>query len=157
MYGPQGEGGLRRRNMFYGECLALTSAILWGSLPVLVRKGLAHANASVAVLLGLLVSIPLLFLVIFFHPQPLTQAVALQAAAWFAMAGILGSCLGRAFNYLGIARLGAARTTPLIATSPLFTTVLALLFLREQMTLKVLLGVLCIVAGIVFLTGQQRS
>jgi drug/metabolite transporter (DMT)-like permease len=45
----------------------------------------------------------------------------------------------------------------LIATSPLFTTVLALLFLREQMTLKVLLGVLCIVAGIVFLTGQQRS
>ncbi len=143
--------------MFYGEGLALTAAVLWGSIPVLVRKGLLHASASVAVLLGLLVSVPLILLVIFFHPHPLTQAVALQAAAWFAMAGILGSCVGRVFNYLGIARLGAARATPLIATSPLFTTVLALMFLREQITLKVILGVICIVAGIVFLTAQKRS
>ena len=25
--------------MFYGECLALTSAVLWGAIPILVRKG----------------------------------------------------------------------------------------------------------------------
>jgi len=143
--------------MLYGECLALTSAVLWGMIPVLVRKALPHSSASVAVLLGSLASVPLLFLVFSFHPRPVTQAVAPQAAVWFAAVGILGPCLGRVFNYLGVARLGAARATPLINSSPLFTTILALVFLREQITLKILLGVLCIVAGITVLTRQRRA
>src|SRR2546428_6148552 len=139
--------------MLYGECLALTSAVLWGTIPVLVRKGLSHSNASVAVCLGLLASAPLLLLVFSVHPRPVMQAVAPQAAAWFAAVGIMGPCLGRVFNYLGVARLGAARATPLINSSPLFTTILALVFLREQVTLRILLGVLSIIAGIAVLTG----
>ena len=143
--------------MLYGECLALTTALLWGAIPVLVRKGLPHANVSVAVLLGLLASVPLLFLVFALHPRSVTQAVAPAAAAWFAAVGIMGSCLGRVFNYLGVARLGAARATPLINVSPLFTTVLALVFLREQITVRILLGVLSIVAGVAVLTGKRRA
>jgi drug/metabolite transporter (DMT)-like permease len=143
--------------MFYGECLALTSAVLWGTIPVLVRKGLPHTNASVAVFLGLLASVPLLFLVFSLHPHSVTQAVAPQAAVWFAAVGIMGPCLGRVFNYLGVARLGAARATPLINSSPLFTTILALVFLHEQVTFKILFGVLSIVAGIVVLSGKRHA
>jgi len=90
------------------------------------------------------------------HPRAVTQAVAPQAAAWFAAVGIIGPCLGRVFNYMGVARLGAARATPLINSSPLFTTILALVFLREQVTLKIVLGMLGIVAGITVLTAQRR-
>lgn len=143
--------------MLYGECLALISAVLWGTIPILVRKGLPHSNPSVAVVLGLLASMPLLLGVFFFHPRSVAHVIAPQAAMWFAAVGILGPCLGRVFNYMGVARLGAARATPLINSSPLFTTVLALVFLREQITLKILLGVLCIVSGIVVLSGQQRT
>ena len=143
--------------MLYGECLALISAVLWGTIPILVRKGLPHSNPSVAVVLGLLASVPLLLGVFFFHPRSVSDVVAPQAAMWFAAVGILGPCLGRVFNYMGVARLGAARATPLINSSPLFTTVLALVFLREQITLKILLGVLCIVSGIVVFSGQQRT
>jgi drug/metabolite transporter (DMT)-like permease len=142
--------------MLYGECLALVTAMLWGTIPVLVRKALPYSSASVAVLLGSLASVPLLFLVFSFHPRPVTQAVAPQAAVWFAAVGVMGPGLGRAFNYVGVARLGAARATPLINSSSLFTTILALVFLREQITLKILLGVLCIVAGITVLTRQRR-
>ena len=74
-----------------------------------------------------------------------------------ATVGITGPCLGRVFNYMGVARLGAARATPLINSSPLLTTILALVFLREQITIKIFLGALCIVAGIVVLTGQRRA
>ncbi len=143
--------------MLYGECLALTSAVLWGTIPVLVRKGLPHSNASVAVMLGLLASVPLLLLVFSFYPHPVTQAVTPQAAAWFAAVGVMGPCLGRVFNYMGVDRLGAARATPLINSSPLFTTVLALVFLHEQVTFKILFGVLSIVAGIVVLSGKRHA
>jgi len=105
---------------------------------------------------GLLAGAPLFFLVFSFHPRTVTQAVAPQAAAWFAAVGILGPCLGRVFNYMGVERLGAARATPLVNSSPLFTTVLALVFLREQVTFKILLGVIRIVSGIAVLTGQRR-
>ena len=143
--------------MLYGECLALTAAVLWGTIPVLVRKGLSHSTASVAVCLGLLASVPLLLLVFSFHPRPVTQAVAPRAAVWFAAVGIMGPCLGRVFNYLGVARLGAARATPLINSSPLFTTILALVFLREQVTLRIFWGVLSIVAGIAVLAGKRHA
>jgi len=142
--------------MLYGECLALISALLWGTIPILVRKGLPHSNPSVAVVLGLLASVPLLLGVFFFHPRSVSDVIAPQAVMWFAAVGILGPCLGRVFNYMGVARLGATRATPLINSSPLFTTVLALVFLREQITLKILLGVLCIVSGIAVLSGQRR-
>jgi uncharacterized membrane protein len=39
--------------MWIGESLALMSALLWGAIPVFVRKGLAHASPSVAVVVGL--------------------------------------------------------------------------------------------------------
>lgn len=143
--------------MWIGECLALTSAVLWGSIPVFVRKGLPHASPSVAVTVGLLASLPLLIGVFWWHPRSVFEAVAPEAALWFAAVGVLGPCLGRLFNYKGVERLGAARATPLINSSPLFTSVLALVFLQERITLRILLGVLCIVGGIAVLTGQPRE
>jgi transporter family protein len=140
-----------------GEGFALTSAVLWGMIPVLVRKGLPHSNPSVAVIIGLFASLPLFLGVLLFHPRSVFEVVAPQAAWWFAAVGVTGPCLGRLFNYMSVERLGAARATPLINSAPLFTTLLALVFLREYITVKIFLGILCIVGGIVVLTGQPRG
>lgn len=140
-----------------GEGFALTSAVLWGTIPVLVRKGLPHASPSVAVIVGLFASLPLFLSVFLFHPRSALEAVAPQAALWFAAVGVTGPCLGRLFNYMGVERLGAARATPLINSAPLFTTLFALVFLHEYITLKIFVGMLCIVGGIAALTGQARG
>src|SRR5213594_4563551 len=94
--------------MLYGECLALLTALLWGTIPVVVRKALPYSSASVAVLLGLLASVPLLCLVFSLHPRPVTQAVAPQAAVWFAAVGITGPCLGRVFKDRKSTRLNSS-------------------------------------------------
>lgn len=143
--------------MLYGEFFALSSAFLWGSVPILIRRGLAYSTTSVAVVWGLLVSLPVLALVFVFHPRPVTQAVAPEAAMWFVLVGITGPCIGRVFNFIGVDRLGAARATPLVNTAPLFTTLLAVIFLHEEITLKIILGMLSIVAGVACLSGQQRT
>lgn len=140
-----------------GEGFALTSAILWGTIPVLVRKGLLHASPSVAVIVGLFASLPLFLGVFLLHPRSVLDVVAPQAALWFAAVGVTGPCLGRLFNYMGVERLGAARATPLINSAPLFTTVFALVFLHEHVTPRILLGILSIVGGILVLTRQQRQ
>lgn len=143
--------------MFYGEMFALIAACLWGTAPIFVRKGLPHAGASVGVLCGLLASLPLIVLVFVLHPRSVPQVISPHTAGWFIAAGISGPCLGRMFNYLGVAHLGAAKSTPLSNTSPLFTTVFALIFLHEHLTLKIFGGILSVVAGVVILTGQNRA
>lgn len=143
--------------MLHGELFALTSAFLWGSVPILIRRGLAHSTTSVAVVWGLMVSLPALAGVFAFYPRPVTQAVAPQAAMWFVSVGIMGPCIGRVLNFMGVARLGAAKTTPLVNTAPLFTTLLAVIFLHEEITFKIILGMLSIVVGVALLTGQQRT
>ncbi len=143
--------------MFYGEIFALTAACLWGMSPIFIRKGLTGASVSVGLLCGSAASLPLMVLVFVLHPRSVTQVMTLQAALWFIAAGIVGPCLGRMCNYLGVAYLGAARSTPLVNTAPLFTTVFALLFLQEAITLKILGGLLSVVVGVVILTGQHRS
>ena len=142
--------------MFYGELLALSAACLWGISPIFIRKGLPYASVSVGLLCGLGASLPLMVLVFVFHPRAVTQVITPQAALWFIAAGIVGPCVGRMFNYLGVAHLGAAKSTPLVNTAPLFTTVFALLFLQEDISLKILSGILSVVAGVVILTGQNR-
>ncbi|MGE0683292.1 MAG: DMT family transporter [Candidatus Binatia bacterium] len=139
-----------------GEGFALIAAVFWGTIPVLVRKGFSHASPSVAVVVGLFASFPLFLGVFLFHPRSVLEAVTPQAALWFAAVGVTGPCLGRLFNYMGVERLGAARATPLINSAPLFTTIFALIFLHEQITPRILFGVLGIVGGILVLTGQQR-
>ncbi len=142
--------------MFYGELFALSAACLWGISPIFIRKGLPYASVSVGLLCGLGASLPLMALVFVFHPRSVTQVITPQAALWFIAAGIVGPCVGRMFNYLGVAHLGAAKSTPLVNTAPLFTTVFALLFLQEDISLKILSGILSVVAGVVMLTGQNR-
>ena len=100
--------------MFYGEAFALTAAFLWGTAPIFVRKELPHANASVGVLCGLFARLPLMALVFVFHPRSVTEVISPQAALWFMAAGISGPCLGRMSNYLGVAYLGATKSTPLV-------------------------------------------
>lgn len=143
--------------MWVGEGFALTAAVFWGTIPVLVRRGLPYASPSIAVLIGLFASSPLFLGVLLFHPRSVLESVDPSAALWFAAVGVIGPCLGRLFNYMGVERLGAARATPLINSAPLFTTVFALVFLQERITLRVLLGMLSIVGGILILTGQQRG
>jgi len=140
-----------------GEGFALMAAVFWGTIPVLVRRGLPYASPSVAVIVGLFASLPLFLGVFLFHPHSVLEAVAPQAAFWFAAVGVTGPCMGRLFNYMGVERLGAARATPLINSAPLFTTVFALVFLHEQITPRVLFGMLSIVGGILVLTGQQQG
>jgi drug/metabolite transporter (DMT)-like permease len=114
--------------MIYGECLALTSALLWGTIPVLVRKDCTPAP-QLAVVVGLIASCPLLFGVFLLHPRPVWYAVTLSR-----LVVCRGWRMDPAWSFVqlyGVERLGAARATPLINSS-LFTTLLALIFTRTH-------------------------
>lgn len=74
-------------------------------------------------------------------------ALTPRAVVAFAAAGVLGSLLGRACYFLGIARLGASRAEPLKALLPLFAVGASVLVLDERVTPLLLGGVGLLVVG----------
>src|SRR3990172_9343761 len=65
----------------------------------------------------------------------------LSAMLNFAVAGFFHFFIGWTFMNASQKRIGAARTSPLIGTTPLFATVIAALTLRELPGLLALLGI----------------
>ena len=65
----------------------------------------------------------------------------------FAVAGVVHFVLGWLFLNVSQARIGAARTAPLITLTPLFGTVLAVVTLRELPSLAALAAIVPIMAG----------
>lgn len=83
--------------------------------------------------------------------------IAAPTVAYFLVAGLFAPGLARLVYYLGIPRVGVARSTALISTSPLFAVALAILTLGERPGPLVLTGVACVVAGGALLAYRGRE
>ena len=127
------------------ELLSLFTAVCYGASSVLARKGMRDSNPMTGVIVGTLVQVILLAVLVIADPP---EAFNWTAIGLFIASGIFASTLGRMFNYMSIERLGVALSATIIGSNPLFSTLLAALFLGEQVALSTLLGTVLIVAGI---------
>jgi uncharacterized membrane protein len=129
----------------YVELLSLFTALCYGASAVLARMGMRDSNPMTGAMVGAIVQVVLLSgLVVVVPPARIDWA----AIAFFIASGILASTLGRLFNYMSIERLGVPVSATIIGSSPLFSTILAVLFIGEEVALTVLVGILLVVVGI---------
>jgi drug/metabolite transporter (DMT)-like permease len=128
--------------------LALTAAACWGLSAVLVRTGLKHLTATVGTFISLVSALALTtLLVVALQFEELTD-VSLKAVAMFAVIGILNFPMGRFLNYLAMSHLGVGRSTPLLASAPLFAVLGAVLFTGEELQLATVAGIGLILGGL---------
>ncbi len=130
-----------------GILLAILSTLAYGSSGVFARLGLQYFKPLNGAILSLYASVASALLVtLSFEPQALIH-ISLSAALWFALVGLVHFAGGRYFSYLGVGYIGASRAAALRATSPLVSMILAIVFLREVLTIPIFLGTILIVAG----------
>src|SRR4029077_16399256 len=73
----------------------------------------------------------------------------------FAVVGLFQPGLTRLLSYKGIDSLGWAITDPIRATTPLFSAMMAIIFLGEKLTLAIVVATLMIMAGITLLSWGE--
>ncbi|HWH78391.1 MAG TPA: DMT family transporter, partial [Candidatus Binatus sp.] len=83
--------------------------------------------------------------------------VASASILIFVVVGLFQPGLTRLLTYKGIDTLGVAITDPIRASTPLFSAIMAIIFLGEQMTLPIVLATLMIIAGIILLSWRSGS
>jgi drug/metabolite transporter, DME family len=73
----------------------------------------------------------------------------------FVIAGLFAPGLARLLVYVGIDRIGAARASAVMPIGPFSAILLAVAFLGERPSARLLLGAVCIVAGTLLLSQRE--
>jgi drug/metabolite transporter, DME family len=130
--------------------LALASAFLFGAMTVALRFALRRApDAEVGALLTILPALAVTL------PFVAAQAIDLLEIWPFLLAGLLGPGLSQLLFTLAVRDAGPSRTSVAVGTAPLFSVVIALIFLDEPLRAGLVLGALLIVVGGFLLVGER--
>jgi DME family drug/metabolite transporter len=131
-----------------GVALAIVAAVCWSASTVLLRIGLQGVDVIIANVVRLSVLIVVLL------PMAFAQGKVAQVRTYgqrtlsvILLAGVVGTTLGTFAFLSAIQRAGAARTSILAATTPLFGMFFSL-FLKEKPSARTLSGTALTVMGI---------
>ena len=126
------------------------AALCFSIAHILIRRGLVESNAMTGSLISLTMSAVALWCALpFFVPL---AALMNPALLIFVIAGIFAPGIGRTLSYIGIEKIGVARSVPIANSSPIFASIFAVVFLAESWVLQNIVGTLLVIGGVIVLS-----
>jgi len=132
------------------EYFSFQAALCFSIAHILIRRGLVQSNAMTGSFISLTMSAGILcILAVFF-----TRAGDFwnPAIGYFIAAGVFAPGIGRTLSYVGIERVGVARSVPIVNASPIFASIFAVLYLGELWAAQNIAGTLLVISGVVLLS-----
>lgn len=137
------------------EVLALSAALWFSFSHILIRRGLAHTDPVTGSVVSVALSLVMLWGLAALFLQP---SSFLTPVVWyFAASGIFAPGIGRLLVYLGISRIGVARSVPLSSSSPLFSSLLAVVLIGEEWPLQNIVGTVLVVTGVIVISRTRTE
>jgi len=135
------------------EYFALQAAVCFAISHILIRRALVTSNAMTGSFISLGMTAAILWLLLpFFVPL---ASLWTPAVWYFLAAGFFAPGLGRTLTYVGIERVGVARSVPVANSSPMFASILAVFLLEEIWTPQNFLGTSLVICGIAILSASH--
>jgi uncharacterized membrane protein len=132
------------------EYFALQAAIFFSIGHIMIRRGLVESNAMTGAFISLSMSAVILWSLLVLM-VPLTSLWT-PIVFYFIAAGIFAPGIGRTLSFVGIERIGVARSVPIVNSSPIFASLFAVIFLGEVWAGQNIVGTLLVIAGVVLLS-----
>jgi len=144
-----------------GELCALGSAVSWAISGILLKPQTERLGAVLLNAWRSLIAALFFFALLpFFGGLEAIRALPLAAWIYFLASVVFVLGIGDTLYLKSLTLVGVARALPLVSTTPLFTLVLAIMFLSESLTLTNIAGIVVVVLGIILISslpGQERS
>ena len=128
--------------------LLLLTAILWGTSPILEKIGLRSSTPLLALTIRSL-GVAVVLIITLGCTGKLKEVFNVdgKTAILFVISGVMAGLLGM-WTYFGALKAGAtSRIVPIAACYPLFTALLSIIILKENVTVVRLISTLCIIRG----------
>ena len=135
--------------------LAVLAAFGFGSASVFARSAMQGISILPAVWLSLLVSFALCAALAMAFAFDDLGRLSLAAFVWVLVLTVVQNFGGRAQNYMAVNIIGASRASLFFATQAPFGALLAIVFLRESITVPIIVGTLAVAAGLLAATGDS--
>ena len=137
------------------EFIAILSATGWAADSILVRKGARTSNIYAAAFISFIITAILLWTIVaLLFPLHLLWT---PATIYFVLSGLIQPFLTRLLHYIGLTRLGVARSGSLRGAGPLFAVLIAVTFLGERPNVFVYGGTLLTMAGVWFILYRGKG
>ena len=129
------------------------AAFLWGLSTVMLRPAIVHLTSVQANSVRMPLVSVILFLVWWWtRLRGCLREMGLRALTIVAATGIAGMGVGSMLFLTAIRLAGPAKTATLASSSLVFGMAMAVAFLKEELTLRLVLGVLLCVSGVWLVT-----
>lgn len=137
------------------ELLALLSAFVFASSSIILKKGLRFSDVTSAAFFSTIIQTIITWIpVLLFVPFNLLFN---EVALLFVLSGVFVSFVGVQLTFIAVDRAGVSITYPIIATSPFYSTLAAVILLEEQITIFVGVGTILIVTGVFLLSYRKEG
>jgi drug/metabolite transporter (DMT)-like permease len=133
-----------------GAFMAVGVGFFFATGAVIARVGLVHVPAGTGSLVTIVVGwVPITVISAVLYPK-LVFTLPATAYLWMALTGAVNFPVARFLNMASLKILGVGKSTPILATAPLYAAFVGVVFLDETMTWPIALGTVVIVGGVVF-------
>jgi drug/metabolite transporter (DMT)-like permease len=133
------------------QAIALSAAIVYSFGFIASKRGFRHSTPITITFVSLLIqTVTLLATSLTVTGIPTVAPFVLML---FAIAGVLQAVV-RQLTYIGIEKIGVARSGPIRASVPLWSAAVAIFFLGEELTGAIALGTLLVVGGILLISWR---
>ena len=141
-----------------GALFAVLSAATFGISNVATRRGVFGSSASIGLYITVILGVPL-FAVASLATGQLLNISDLPMRAWMLLssAGVLHFLVGRYCNFRAIDAIGANRTQPIQMTNVLYSIIIAIVLLGEQLTLLMGVGIALIMIGPFIMVERSKD
>jgi drug/metabolite transporter (DMT)-like permease len=132
-----------------GVLFSLSAAMFWGLSTTLLKPAVVHLTTVQANSIRLpLVTLCLMAVWRLNKGRGRLQDIPWKAFITIALSGLLGMGIGSFFYLEAVVQIGPAKTATLTAATPVLSLIIAVVFLKEQLTIRLLLGVMLCVTGV---------
>ena len=141
-----------------GALFAVLSALSFAFSTITARRGVIGSSASFGLYITVILGVPLFAVAALATGQLFdTLDLSTEALAYLAGAGILHFLIGRYCNYRCIDAIGSNRSQPLQATNTIYSVVVAVLVLSEEVTPLMGVGIVLLVVGPMIMVERRRQ
>ena len=134
--------------------ILLLTAFIWGITPIVEKIALKTADPVIGVTIrSIIVTVTLMIVLLLTNRTKELMTLSFKEIILFGISGLLSGLLAM-WLYFKALKMGAtSQVIPLGSTYPLFTMILSVIILRENLTIPNIIGTIFIVIGIWFITG----
>lgn len=141
-----------------GILLGLASAVAFGANSVITRRGVLRASSNYVATVSIFTG-ALFFITLSGFTGDLFSVVTLhwKACLFWTLSGVIHFALGRTWAYRSLKLIGSNRSNIMTSLSPIATVALAMIVLKERLTVIQFIGILFTLSGPILMLMKEQT